>query len=212
MAGRYQRKWRLRRASGGRARSSQSGATVRIAIDIDSTLHHHWPLVAAAAKRRFGVDLPYEDQVPQTAVRLDEEQLLACIEDTHTDAAIAGARPYPHAVETVNGWYDAGHFVEIASHRAERSVAATRRWLEDIGLRHHSLYCGADKVAHGAETGIELLIDDSPETLLRALDAGMRAATLRHPWNARLRDVPGIVTAADWPELARALAPVLAGG
>src|SRR3712207_9432464 len=35
------------------------GATIRvlpamrIAIDIDSTLHHHWPLVAAAAERRF---------------------------------------------------------------------------------------------------------------------------------------------------------------
>jgi len=37
------------------------GIPVRIAIDIDSTLHHHWPLVAAAAKRRFGVELPYEE-------------------------------------------------------------------------------------------------------------------------------------------------------
>jgi uncharacterized protein len=183
---------------------------VRIAIDIDSTLHHHWPLVAAAAKRRFGVDLPYEDQFPDTPVRLDEAQLLAAIEDTHTDATIAAARPYPHAVEIVNGWYDAGHFVEIASHRAERSVAATRRWLRAIGLRHHELFCGADKVAHGVEIGIELLIDDSPDTLLRALDAGMRVATLRHPWNERMRDVPGVVMAGDWPELARALAPVLA--
>jgi uncharacterized protein len=182
---------------------------VRIAIDIDSTLHHHWPLVAAAAKRRFGVDLPYEEQVPWTTVRLDDAQLLACIEDTHSDEAIAAARPYPHAVDTVNGWYDAGHFVEIASHRAERSVAPTRRWLHDIGLRHHELYVGADKVAHGVAIGIELLIDDSPDTLLRAVDAGMRAATLRHPWNARVRDAPGVVTADDWPQLARALAPVL---
>jgi uncharacterized protein len=182
---------------------------VRIAIDIDSTLHDHWPLVAAAAKRRYGVDLPYEEQFPWAAVRLEDAELLQCIEDTHTDEAIAGARPYPHAVETVNGWYDTGHYIEIASHRAERSVAATRRWLDDIGLRHHALYCGADKVAHGVATGIELLIDDSPDTLLRAVDAGMRAATLRHPWNASVRDVPGIVTAQDWPELARALAPVL---
>jgi len=182
---------------------------VRIAIDIDSTLHHHWPLVAAAAKRRFGVDLPYEEQVPSTTVRLDEEQLLAAIEDTHTDAAIAAARPYPHAVDTVNGWYDAGHVIEIASHRAERSAAATRRWLDDIGLRHHGLWCGTDKVAHCVATGTGLLVDDSPQTLLRAVDAGIRAATLRHPWNEGLRDVPGILTAADWPELARALVPLL---
>src|SRR4051794_3288321 len=139
MAGRYQRKWRLRRASGGRARYSRPGATVRIAIDIDSTLHHHWPLVAAAARRRFGVDLPYEEQFPDTARRLGEEQLRACIEDTHTDAAIAGARPYPHAVETVNGWYAAGHSIEISSHRAERSVAATFKRIEEMYMSSGSL-------------------------------------------------------------------------
>ena len=183
---------------------------MRIAIDIDSTLHHHWPLVAAAARRRFGVDLPYEEQVPGTALRLAEDQLRACIEDTHTDAAIAAARPYPYAVETVNGWYDAGHYIEISSHRAERSVAATRRWLDAIGLRHDSLYCGDDKVAHSVAAGIGLLVDDMPGTLLRAVEAGMLAATLRHPWNERVRDVPGVVTAGDWPELGRLLAPVLA--
>ena len=48
---------------------------MRIAVDIDSTLHHHWPLVALAAKRRFGVDLPYEHQFPWAARLLDDEQL-----------------------------------------------------------------------------------------------------------------------------------------
>jgi hypothetical protein len=182
---------------------------VRIAIDIDSTLHDHWPLVAAAALRRFSVDLPYEEQFPDTARRLSEEELLACIEDTHTDAAIAAARPYPHAVETVNGWYAAGHYIEISSHRAERSVAATRRWLDAIGVRHHALYCGTDKVAHSVATGIELLIDDMPATLRRAVDAGMLAAALRHPWNEGVAGVPGVVMARDWPELGRLLAPVL---
>jgi uncharacterized protein len=183
---------------------------MRIAIDIDSTLHHHWPLVAAAARRRFGVDLPYGQQVAGTGRRLSEEQLRVCIEDTHTDEAIACARPYPHAVETVNGWYDAGHHVHVTSHRAEGSLTATRRWLEDIGLRHHGLYCGDDKVAHCRRTGIELLVDDSPGTLLRAVEAGMLAATLRHPWNEHICDAPRVISAADWPALARALEPVLA--
>jgi phosphoglycolate phosphatase-like HAD superfamily hydrolase len=182
---------------------------MRIAIDIDSTLHHHWPLVAAAAKRRFGVDLPYEEQLPWTPVRLDEAQLLACIEDTHTDAAIAAARPYPHAVETVGGWHDAGHEIHVTSHRAERSVAATRGWLDAIGLRHHALYCGDDKLAYCRRAGIELLIDDSPPNLLGALDAGMLAATLRHPWNADVCARTDVVCAADWRQLEGALAQVL---
>jgi hypothetical protein len=178
---------------------------MRIAIDIDSTLHHHWPLVAAAAKRRFGVVLPYEQQFPSTSRRLSEEQLRVCIEDTHSDEAIAGALPYPHAVETVNGWHDSGHSIHILSHRAERSLAATRRWLDDIGLRHHELWCGSDKVAHCRRTGVDLLIDDSPDTLLRALGAGIRAATLRHPWNEHLCDASPVTCAADWRELARAV-------
>jgi hypothetical protein len=48
------------------------GPAVRIAIDIDSTLHDHWPLLAAAAKRRFGVDLPYDQQLPWAVRRLSE--------------------------------------------------------------------------------------------------------------------------------------------
>ena len=33
---------------------------MRIAIDIDSTLHHYWGELAQSAKRRFGVELPYD--------------------------------------------------------------------------------------------------------------------------------------------------------
>jgi FMN phosphatase YigB (HAD superfamily) len=190
---------------------SECGPAVRIAIDIDSTLHHHWPLVAAAARRRFGVELAYEQQLPWAGRRLSEEQLRVCIEDTHSDEAIADARPYAHAVESVNGWYDAGHHIHITSHRAQRSLGATRRWLDDIGLRHHELYCGYDKVARCRQLGIDLLIDDSPNNLLGALDAGILAATLRHPWNEDVRGTPQVISAADWRELARVLQPVLDG-
>jgi hypothetical protein len=182
---------------------------VRIAIDIDSTLHHHWPLVAAAARRRFGVELPYEEQFPWAERRLDDEQLRACIEDSHADEAIAGARPYPHAVDTVNGWFDRGHFIAVTSHRAERSCAATARWLEAIGLRHHDLYCGADKIGRCRQLAIGLLIDDSPPLLLRTLEAGMLAAALRHPWNQEVCASTPVVCAADWEQLDRVLQAIL---
>jgi hypothetical protein len=35
------------------------------------------------------------------------------------------------------------------------------------------------------------------------------AATLRHPWNAELCDREGVLCAADWPELAALVAPLL---
>jgi 5'(3')-deoxyribonucleotidase len=178
---------------------------MRIAIDIDSTLHHYWDELAAAARRRFGVELPYEEQHTWTITRLREEQLRAAIADTHSDAAIARARPYPHAVETVNAWHEAGHFIHITSHRAERCLPATAHWLDDIGIAHDDLHCSADKVGRCVEIRIDILIDDSPVNIVRALEAGMVAATIVHPWNREVCEDEDVVCARDWPGLAAAL-------
>jgi uncharacterized protein len=179
---------------------------MRIAIDIDSTLHHYWDELADSAKRRFGVELPYDDQHTWRISRLRDEQLRAVIADTHSDAAIARATPYPHAVEIVNAWYDAGHWIHITSHRAEACYPATKRWLQAIGLHHHDLHCSYDKVSRCAELDIDLLIDDSPVTLAKALENGMVAATLVHPWNRDLcEEESDVVCAEDWPGLAAEL-------
>jgi uncharacterized protein len=184
---------------------------MRIAIDIDSTLHHYWPLLSAAAKRRFGIELPYDRQFTWDISRLRKEQLRACVADTHSDEAIAAAEPYPHAVAVVNGWHEAGHFIHITSHRAEACHRATAQWLERIGLRFDELYCSYDKVARCQEIGIDILIDDSPVNMLNALDAGMLAATLRHPWNQDVCEEEDVISADDWLELERRLASVLEG-
>ena len=168
---------------------------MRIAIDIDSTLHHYWDGLSAAAKRRFGVDLPYDQQLTWAISRLRAEQLRACVADTHSDASIAAAEPYPHAVETVNGWHEAGHFIHITSHRDERCHPATTRWLDDIGLRYDELYCSFDKVARCREIGIDVLVDDSPVNIAAALEAGLVAATLRHPWNVDVCEEEDVICA-----------------
>jgi uncharacterized HAD superfamily protein len=185
--------------------------SMRIAIDIDSTLHHYWPLLSAAAKRRFGVELPYDRQFTWAISRLREEQLRVCVADTHTDQAIASAEPYPHAVEIVNGWHDDGHFIHVTSHRAEHCHPATKQWLDRIGLHYDELYCSYDKIGHCQEIDIGLLIDDSPVNIVRALEAGIAAATLRHPWNQDVCEEEDVICGADWPELASRLDPLLGG-
>ena len=179
---------------------------MRIAIDIDSTLHHYWDELAGAAKRRFGVALPYDHQHTWKISRLRDEQLRVCIADTHSDAAIARARPYPHAVEIVNAWREAGHWIHITSHRAEACHAATQAWLAAIGLHYDDLHCSHDKVSRCVELDIDVLIDDSPVTIARALENGMVAATLVHPWNRDMcEEETEVVCGADWPDLAAAL-------
>jgi uncharacterized HAD superfamily protein len=182
---------------------------VRIAIDIDSTPHHYWDEFAAAAKRRFGVELPYADQGWEID-RLRPEQVRACVAETHKDARILAAEPYPDAVETIRAWHDAGHFIHITSHRRADAHDATAEWLEGIGLPYDDLYCSDDKISRCREIGIELLIDDSPVNLVKAAEAGIATATLAHPWNRDVCEEEDVVCGADWRELRRLLEPVLA--
>ena len=183
---------------------------MRIAVDIDSTLHHYWDQLAAVAKRRFGVDLPYDTQHTWRITALRPEQVHVCVAETHRDASVLAAEPYPGAVETITAWHDAGHFIHITSHRSAEAHVATERWLEQIGLPYDELYCSSDKVARCVEIEIDVLIDDSPVTLVKAGDLGITPATILHPWNRELCEEEDIVCASDWPTLARRLERVLA--
>ena len=183
---------------------------MRIAVDIDSTLHHYWDQLAAVAKRRFGVDLPYDAQLTWTITRLRPEQVHVCVAETHREPSVLAAEPYPGAVETIRAWHRAGHFIHITSHRTTEAQDATARWLERIGLPYDELYCSFDKVARCREIAIDVLIDDSPVNLMKAAEAGITLATILHPWNRELCEEEDVVSAPDWPTLTRRLEPVLA--
>jgi uncharacterized HAD superfamily protein len=185
---------------------------VRIAIDIDSTLHHYWDQLETAAKRRFGVELPYAEQLEWTIDRLRPEQVKACVAETHTDEQILAAEPYDAAVETIRAWHEAGHFIHVTSHRTTDAHAATAQWLERIGLPYDELACSDDPLDRCRAAGVDVLVDDSPAVIAAALDDGVVAATLLHPWNREVCETDDVICADDWPGLERALAPTLAAG
>ena len=182
---------------------------MRIAVDIDSTLHHYWDQLAAIARRRFGVDLPYDEQVTWGVTLLRPEQMHACVVETHKDEHVLAAEPYPGAVETITRWHEVGHFIHVTSHRTTEAHAATARWLDRIGLPHDELYCSFDKVGHCRRIAIDVLIDDSPINLMKAGEAGITPATILHPWNRELCEEEDIVCAPDWPTLGDRLQPLL---
>jgi uncharacterized protein len=182
---------------------------VRIAIDIDSTLHHYWDLFALLARRRFGVALDYEHQVSWDIDQLRDEQVAALVAETHRPEHILAAEPYDGAVEVVRGWHGAGHFIHITSHRARDAHAPTVTWLERIGMPYDELYCSWDKVTRCAAIEIDVLIDDSPPNILRAQEQGIVPATISHPWNRELCEEEGVICARDWRDLATQLAPLL---
>lgn len=182
---------------------------MRIAIDVDSTLHHYWDVLSEISRRRFGVELPYEEQFTWGITRLRADQLELCIQESHSDEAILAGRPYPGAVETIRAWSEQGHFIHIASHRSSACADATAEWLEKLGVPFDDLCCSYDKVSRCVELGIDLLIDDSPLNISAAIECGISTATIIHPWNAELCEVEDVLGACDWSELAQLLAPVL---
>jgi hypothetical protein len=182
----------------------------RIALDIDSTLHHYWDQLQRVALDRYGVALPYEEQRDWGITALETDALVHCVEETHSDDNIAAAEPYPGAVEAVRRWHEDGHWIHVTSHRRAGAAEATRRWLDAIGMPYDDLHCSFDKVTRCVELSIDVLVDDSPVNIARARREGIVAATIIHPWNEELIGVDGVIGARDWPGLERELAPVLA--
>ena len=184
--------------------------SMRIAIDIDSTLHHYWDVLSEVSVRRFGIELPYDEQFTWGITRLRPDQLELCIEESHTNERILAGTPYPGAVEAVSRWHQQGHFVHVTSHRDRDRRDATAAWLQRIGLPFDDLHCSYDKVSRCVELEIDLLIDDGPENLSAALDQGILGATIGHPWNRDVCEEEDILCARDWTELEQLLEPLLA--
>ena len=181
----------------------------RIALDIDSTLHHYWDLFRSIVHARTGVDLAYEDQTDWGIARIPQESLREAVMETHSDENIAGAEPYPGAVETIQAWHAQGHWIHVTSHRAVSCAPATARWLEDVGIPFDDLHCSYDKVTRCVELGIDILVDDSPVNLERAWADGIVGATILHPWNSHFEGHEGVVVADNWEELRERLEPRL---
>ncbi|HEY3759975.1 MAG TPA: hypothetical protein VGL37_09445 [Solirubrobacteraceae bacterium] len=183
---------------------------MRIAVDIDSTLHDYWDVLSEISVRRFGVELPYEEQLTWGLTRLRPEQLALCIKESYSEERILAGIPYPGAVAAVRAWRERGHSVYVASNREACCHAATAAWLDTIGLPFDDLICSARKLERCLELGVELLIDDSPMIIAGALERGIVAATIVHPWNEEICEEEDVLCAPDWHELAQRLAPVIA--
>jgi len=184
----------------------------RIALDIDSTLHHYWGLLERIALDRYGVAIPYAEQRDWGITQLEHDQLAACVAETHSDENIEAAEPYDGAVEAVRRWRDARHWIHVTSHRRDECAPATHRWLEATGIPYHDLHCSFDKISRCVELGIDLLVDDSPVNIRRAREHGMLAATIVHPWNEELvaGSDAGVIGATRWDDLERRVDDALA--
>jgi uncharacterized HAD superfamily protein len=181
----------------------------KIMVDIDSTLYPSDPIFIRAMSEMYGVqlDLSALDHWDWPLQHISSEQFAALISEYfHSDTEILAAVPFRGAVEAINAWRAEGHRVHVVSDRGVRAKPATLTWLNNIGIGYDALVLrlGVDKIEYARRHRIDLVIDDRPDTLERAVEAGFAAATLVYPYNRLVVEThPSILASTNWRDLRR---------
>ncbi|WP_217924634.1 hypothetical protein [Miltoncostaea oceani] len=175
-----------------------------IALDFDSTL---WDLSRATAR--------------EAAAELgrDEDELLAIIsaEWGGIDSlgtpeqvmrwfrrcfVIEGMRPHGllAGVELALAELEAaGYHIVVMTARPDDVIDHVCEFLAEFRAPVHEVRCGFyDKIAECVKEGIDVLVDDKPETIEQAHAGGIRVLTLRWPYNAEVIDRLGIEHTETW--------------
>ena len=181
----------------------------RIALDIDSTLHHYWDLLQRIAHERYGVDLPYEEQRDWGITVLERDAIVHCVEESHSDENIAAGVPYPQAVETVRDWHDAGHWIHVTSHRRRSTYEATPPGSTRSACPGTTSTARSTRSRAASSSASTCSWTTARSTSPRRATPGIVAATIIHPWNEEAVRERRRHRGPDWQGLRAALDPVL---
>jgi 5'(3')-deoxyribonucleotidase len=181
-------------------RRSHMIRTPTLCIDVDSTIWDTGAWVCVAVLEVTGEELDVEGVTTWTHV-LDtygEETTTLIFNRVFDPARIREREPYPGTPEALRALqedFDIGiHFV--THNDPETMTSRLRPWLEEhFGPDAGLTVTTGDKLEVIGELEAFGLIDDRPDTIERAADADLWAATKIQPWNrdlvARRSDVHG---------------------
>jgi 5' nucleotidase, deoxy (Pyrimidine), cytosolic type C protein (NT5C) len=95
--------------------------------------------------------------------------------------------PYPEARGFLSALKQNGYHITIASHRSREFMTQTENWLKRHGLVYDDIDLSHDKIRL-FDTFTNVVVDDSPGVLEKALESGALATGLLFPWNRDYRD------------------------
>lgn len=152
-------------------------------IDIDNTLWQFSDALYVELKK-INVDCATPDQWDLFNIwehYCSFEEFIAVINTIHCNQDSHHYRPYPEAQRFLSTLRGSGFHVIIASHRTPESTAPTERWLARHGLLYDELHLSYDKTVLFPDA--DIVVDDLPRTLEKAVEQGALAAGLQFPWN-----------------------------
>jgi hypothetical protein len=152
-------------------------------IDIDNTL---WQFCDAfyLELKKINTNFPTPDQWSLFNFYegyCSDKEFFEAINAIHAKQDSVQYRPYPEARSFLSSLREEGFDIIIASHRVENARQPTERWLAQHGLQHDELHLSFDKTMLFGRA--DVIVDDAPQTLEKAIQSGVLAAGLLFPWN-----------------------------
>ena len=152
-------------------------------IDIDNTL---WPFCDAFYLELKKFNAIFPEPRRWTLFNFYEsycstEEFFAAITSVHLKQDCDHYQPYPEAKPFLSALREQGFTIIIASHRMESTRPQTERWLARHNLLYDELHLSFDKTALFGRA--DVIVDDAPSTLEKAVQSGILAAGLLFPWN-----------------------------
>lgn len=154
-----------------------------IVVDIDNTL---WDLIPVFYKQMKALNpaIPPPEKWRQWGCWMDyanEWKIYDLLRDIHMVQDTFGV--YPDAREFLSSLKASGFYIIIASHRTKDTMDATIRWLKKHALPYDEVHLSYDKSILFDKCWA--IVDDSPETLDKAVEAKIIGVGLRNPWNEK---------------------------
>lgn len=109
------------------------------------------------------------------------EDFITAINTIHHNQNSDRHQPYPESRDFLSSLREQGFHIVIASHRTPETRQPTEQWLARHGLLYDELHLSLDKTVLFPKA--DIVVDDSPLTLEKAIESGARGAGLLFPWN-----------------------------
>jgi hypothetical protein len=153
-------------------------------IDIDNTL---WQFCDALYEelRKINKSFPATDQWTHWDLwegYCTKQDFFGAINAIHDKQDDDRYQPYPEAKGFLSALRENGYHITIASHRSPDYREQTERWLQRHGLVYDVLYLSYHKTTL-FNMFTNVVVDDHPGVLEKAIENGAMATGLLFPWN-----------------------------
>lgn len=153
-------------------------------IDIDNTL---WQFcdVFFQELRKINRDFPTVEQWTHWDVwegYCSKQEFYGAVNAIHLKQDNDEFRPYPESRGFLQALKNNGYHITIASHRSPEFFDQTKRWLLKHGLAYDDIHLSYHKTDL-INANTDVVVDDAPQVLEKAVEQGALATGLLFPWN-----------------------------